>query len=647
MITDITERRRVEERLRLHSLVLDQIEDRVTVTDLDGYITYINDAACRTLGKDGTRLVGQHVSAFGEDAGKGATQQEIIRRTLQEGAWRGEVTNIRSDGSAVMLDCRSQVVKDDEGRAIALCGISTDVTERKKAEEALRESEHRFRELFNNINDLIYTQDLGGRFLSVNRAMCSSLGYGEDELIGKRASEFMKPEFAGLFEQEYLDRLKTSGYHNGTAVYFTKSGEKIYLEYRSSLVRPEKGEPYISGMGRDVTDKILSEKKIDSLRKQYYHAQRMEAIGTLAGGIAHDFNNILGIILGNTELAMLGLPEWNPARENLEEVCRATLRARDLVTQILLFARQKEHVLSTLLVEPIVKESLKMLRASIPTTVEMRQEIREGLPPILADPSQIQQIVMNLCTNAGQVMEAEGGTLEVTLDSIDLSSPMDTLTGKIPVGPYVRLRVHDTGPGITSENLDRVFEPFFTTKGVGEGTGLGLAVVHGIVRERSGGISLESEPGHGTTFTVYLPATTGEAVERETEKRSAPPRGSERILFIDDEPMIIRLGKRMLENLGYKVETLERSTEALETFRRDPSRFDLVITDMTMPGMRGDKLAEEIMAIRPDIPMILCTGYSRQITEERAREIGIRAFVMKPLTANELGNVVRRVLDGK
>jgi PAS domain S-box-containing protein len=387
------------------------------------------------------------------------------------------------------------------------------------------------------------------------------------------------------------------------------------------------------------------EREKEALQARLNQAQKMEAIGTLAGGIAHDFNNILSIIVGNTELAMLDLPEWRTAQSNLKEVRKATLRARDLVRQILLFAREKEHTPSHIGLEPIAKESLKMLRASIPATVEISAEISSGLPPVLADPSQIQQIIMNLCTNAGQVMEAEGGTLTFTLDAADLKAPLHTVMGELPPGRYVRMKVGDTGLGIPAENLTRIFDPFFTTKGVGEGTGLGLAVVHGIVQDRKGGITVESEKGRGTTFVVYLPASEAEPVEAAAKAEKELPVGTERVLFVDDEPMVVKLGRHMLERRGYTVETRASGTDALECFRQDPGRFDLVVTDMTMPGMRGDRLAEEILAIRPDIPVILCTGYSRQISREKALQIGIRAFVMKPLTQHELVRTVREVLD--
>ena len=511
---DITERKQAEKEQHLRSLVLDQIQDRVTVTDLEGHITYINDAECRMMGMTRDEVIGRHISMYGEDPEAGATQAEILRETLARGAWQGEVVNYDAGGRPVFLHARTRVVKDFQGNPIALCGVSTDITERKRMEQELRQ------------------------------------------------------------------------------------------------------------------------------------ADKMKALGTLAGGIAHDFNNILSIILGNAELAMHDLPESSAPRGNLEEVRRASLRARDLVTQILFFARQKEQAVSDVRTEPIAKECLKMLRASIPTTVDIQLSLGEDLPRVHADPSQIQQVIMNLCTNAGQVMEAEGGRLELRMEAADLESPLDTATGPIPEGRYVRIRVLDTGPGMSPEELERIFEPFYTTKGVGEGTGLGLAVVHGIVTGAGGGIVVESETGRGTAFTVYLPASDREEAGGVTGDEPELPGGSERILFVDDEPMILSLGRQMLERLGYEVEARASGAEALACFEEDPEGFDLVLTDMSMPGLRGDRLAERVLEIRPDIPVILSTGYSRQISEERAEEIGIRAFVMKPLTANELAGTVREVLDG-
>ena len=513
------------------------------------------------------------------------------------------------------------------------------IVQRKRIDDALRESEQRFRELAELLPETIFEMDLEGTLTFVNRKAFEKFGYSREDFdAGVNAFHTVVERDRARAKENY--RRIVQGETVGMTEYEArrKDGTTFPALWHSNAIKRNGKVVGLRGFIIDVTQ----ERQLEARLKQ---AQKMKAIGTLAGGIAHDFNNILGIIVGNTELAMFDIPEWSPAQESLEEVREASLRARDLVTQILLFARQKEQAVSNIRVEPIARESLKMLRATIPTTVEIREEIREDLPAVQADPAQIQQIVMNLCTNAGQVMEAEGGTLTFTLDLAEPEGPVETQSGRIPGGRYVRLRVRDTGPGIPPESLERIFEPFFTTKGVGEGTGLGLAVVHGIVQDRHGGVVVESEEGKGSVFSVYLPACEERPAEGRLEEDAALPKGRERILFVDDEPMIMKLGQRMLERQGYEVVTRASGTDALACFEQDPERFDLVVTDMTMPGLRGDKLAGEMLKIRPDLPVILSTGFSKQISEERAEEMGIRAFVMKPLTARELASTVRRVLD--
>ncbi|MGM0665607.1 MAG: PAS domain S-box protein [Thermodesulfobacteriota bacterium] len=518
----------------------------------------------------------------------------------------------------------------------ATLNFLSDITERKQTEDALVESEQRYRALYESTLNPIAIISTDGRYFDANPAFLKFVGKTKEQLLEMRAFDFA-PSNKKESQQINHKKLWKSGGTIETAYLINGEEKLLELTITPFLYQNQKA---ILGTGRDITEST-------KLQSQLRQAQKMESIGTLAGGIAHDFNNILSIIVGNTELAMLDLPKWSPAQDNLKEVREATFRARELVKQILLFARQKEHAVSNIHLEPIVKESLKMLRASMLSMVEIRENIEEGLPPVLADPSQIQQIIMNLFTNAGQVMEEEGGTLTFTLDSAELETPLYTLSALLPPGRYLRMQVLDTGPGIPSENLERIFDPFFTTKGVGEGTGLGLAVVHGIVQNHKGGITVETEEGRGTVFTVYLPASEVESVEVTAEEKTELPRGTERVLFVDDEPMIMKLGQQMLERQGYEVETRASGTDALECFGQDPNRFDLVVTDMTMPGMRGDRLAEEILAIRPDIPVILCTGYNKQTSKEKSREIGIRALVMKPFTQHMLASTVRKVLDEK
>jgi nitrogen fixation/metabolism regulation signal transduction histidine kinase len=372
----------------------------------------------------------------------------------------------------------------------------------------------------------------------------------------------------------------------------------------------------------------------------------LETIGTLAGGIAHDFNNILAAIMGYAELISWEVPQGSRAERNLEELLKASHRARDLVQQILTFSRQSKEERKPLEIKPIVKETLKLLRASLPSSIEIRQEIEDHIGKIDGDPTQIHQVLMNLCTNAAHAMSKNGGLLEVRLSSVDMDASTAAQYSNILPGPYTRLSVSDTGHGMSPEVVERIFDPFFTTKGVGEGTGLGLAVVHGIVESHRGAITVYSRPGNGTTFQVYFPQIDHTKEAADTQKvEPLLMGGTERVLFIDDEQALVDVGEQILKNLRYEVTVRTSSIEALELFRQQPERFDLVITDMTMPNMTGDRLAKELLRIRADIPVVLCTGFSEHLTEEAAKEMGIRELAMKPLVTSDLAQTIRRALD--
>ncbi|MBU0464621.1 MAG: response regulator [Proteobacteria bacterium] len=371
----------------------------------------------------------------------------------------------------------------------------------------------------------------------------------------------------------------------------------------------------------------------------------MESIGTLAGGIAHDFNNILFPILGYAEMLLEDIPEDSPFKDSLKGIYTSALRAKGLVKQILTFSRQDTNELKLMKMQPVVKEALKLIRSTIPTTIEIKQDINADCGVIKADPTQIHQIVMNLATNAYHAMEETGGDLKVSLKEMEFGI-LDLINPNMAPGIYACLIVSDTGVGMDKSLTDKIFDPFFTTKAIGKGTGMGLSVVHGIVTAMGGAIHVYSEPGKGTQFHVYLPVGKSLSEKQVTNSKTQIQGGTEQVLLVDDEEAILTMEKRMLERLGYQVTSRTSSLEALEAFRASPDKFDLVITDMAMPNMPGDKLSAELIKIRYDIPILLCTGFSETMSEEKALSLGIKGFLFKPIVIKDLAHKIREVLDG-
>ena len=394
---------------------------------------------------------------------------------------------------------------------------------------------------------------------------------------------------------------------------------------------------------KDKIDELhKSEAERIKLEGQLRQAYKMEAIGTMAGGIAHDFNNILSSIIGYTELAFDETEKESELEQYLQEVYTAAIRATDLIKQILAFARQTQEELKPIKVRAIVKEVIKLLRSSIPANIEIRKNIQSD-SYVFGDSISLHQLIMNLGANASHAMD-EGGILEISAIDVTIDNPADVDAADLIPGDYIKLSVSDTGAGIDPQIIEVIFEPYFTTKKVGEGTGMGLAVVYGIVKKLNGKITVTSELGAGTVFTVYFPITTQREIAQYYQFEELPV-GDERILLVDDEQSLAKMGSRMLEGLGYQVTVCTNSEEALELFRAKPNNYDLVITDTTMPRLTGDKLAVELMKIRADIPVILCTGYNKKITDETAKNIGIKAFVYKPIVKSDLSAIVRSVLD--
>jgi two-component system, cell cycle sensor histidine kinase and response regulator CckA len=396
----------------------------------------------------------------------------------------------------------------------------------------------------------------------------------------------------------------------------------------------------------NVTQEVLAELEKKKFEAQLLHSQKMEAVGTLAAGIAHDFNNILWIITGNAELAKAEITAAGVSAQGyLERVETACRRAQELVTQILNFSRQTVQEKKPLILNSIIKESLKLLRSSLPATIEIRRHVSDSPLTIMADLSQINQVLMNLCTNAAFAMKETGGILEIGLTELELQEADNPSGENLAPGRYAVLSVMDTGKGIAPEVMDRIFDPFFTTKRVDEGTGMGLSVAHGIVKNHGGAVTAYSQPGKGAMFHVLLPLIDSRTEEAPVETLGIIPRGNESILIVDDDESLLEMEENILERLGYKVTSVRSADEALERFRSSSKTFDLVITDQTMPHKTGEQFARELLALEPDARIILCTGYSETISEEKAMAMGIRAFLMKPVVIARLAHTVRKVLD--
>ncbi|MCP4687376.1 MAG: PAS domain S-box protein, partial [Desulfobacterales bacterium] len=521
----------------------------------------------------------------------------------------------------------------------ALASVSDQIAigiARGRSDEALRESEERFREMAELLPEVVFEADASGRLTFANKNAFEYFGYSQQEMKeGMHCFDFIAPEDHPK-AREIIERL-INGESIDAAEYraIRKSGSTFPAMTQTTLIRRGGEITGFRGLLVDVTEK----KRIELQLRQ---AQKMEAIGTLAGGVAHDFNNILSAIMGYAEISLLDADENTPFYPHLKKIMKAGERARDLVKQILTFSRKTERELTPIQVSAITKEVLKLLRASLPATIEINHDLGSDAG-VMADPTQIHQVLMNLCTNAGHAMREEGGVLEVTLKEVDLDADFVAHYPELTPGPYIELSVSDTGHGMTSAVQERIFDPFFTTKKLGEGTGMGLSVVHGIVKSHGGEITVNSQPGEGSVFHVFLPIIKRGELKKKT-RPPALPTGKERVLYVDDEEFQVDIAKQMLTRLGYEATTRVSGVEALALFRERPDRFDIVITDMTMPAMTGDVFARELMKIRPGIPIILCTGFNENISEAKAREIGIRGFIMKPIVMQKIAEAIREAV---
>ncbi|MCD6584637.1 MAG: response regulator [Desulfobacteraceae bacterium] len=551
---------------------------------------------------------------------------------------------------AMSLGAQDYIIKGNIG-ASGMERVIRYAVERKRCEAALHSSLTFLETLINTIPNPMSYRDNTGKFLGCNDAFAKQiLGLEKGEIMGRTLFDFpdkIPNDMAKHYQQQDVDLLEKGGVRSYEAELKCADGIFRDFYFNKTVYRDISGNAAgIIAILQDITDRKIKERERKELESHLHQAQKMESIGTLAGGIAHDFNNILSAIIGFSELALDKEEDEVDTAEDVKEILKAGYRAKKLVDQILTFSRQTEQELSPLSVYLIVNEALKLLRSSLPATIEINQNLNTR-EEILADPTQIHQLVMNLCTNAYHAMRPSGGILEVSLSEETVRAGESAPVPDMRPGQYIRLTVGDTGIGMDDETLKRMFEPYYTTKPTGEGTGLGLAVVHGVVKSHNGFIKVESRVGKGTVFQIFFPEIKRMAEQIVREEEISLPRGTEQVLFVDDEENIINIYSQTLERLGYCVESTTSSTEAMALFEKQPEKYDIVITDMTMPYMTGYDLSREMLTIRPDIPIIMCTGFSETITKEQAMELGIRAFLMKPLLKRNLAETIREVLKSE
>ncbi len=564
------------------------------------------------------------------------TEWTLSREFLVEGNAVGKL-EIRRLKQRPQAD-EGPFLREEKHMITAIAERLQHVIERKKMDKTLEQQKAQYHSLFEKMLDgfalhEIICDDDGNpvdyRFIHVNPAFEKLTGLKESEIIGRTVMDVL-PETENHWIQKYGNVALT-----GEPVFFEDYSSALGKYFEVTAYRPAPGQ--FACIFVDTTER---KKMMEHLQQ----AQKMEAIGTLAGGIAHDFNNILFPLMGYAEMLKENIPEGSQSRRYVDEILKAALRSKDLIQQILSFSRQGDEDKKPMKLQPIIKEALKLLRSSIPTTIDMRQNIDPACDAVIADPTQVHQIIMNLATNAYHAMEKTGGTLSVTLKQISMESGQPLLTDLMS-GEYACMTVTDTGAGIKKELLNKVFDPYFTTKKKGKGTGLGLSVVQGIVKSCNGDIRIYSEPGKGTEIRVYLPTIKKVALNKNIDQSLPIKRGNERILLVDDEEPIIRMEQMLLERLGYTVTTRTGSLEALDTFKARPCSFDIVITDMTMPRMTGEKLSVELIKIRHDIPIVLCTGFSEILSPKQAEKAGIRAVLSKPIMMKDISNKIREILD--
>ncbi|MBS3732131.1 MAG: PAS domain S-box protein [Desulfobacterales bacterium] len=628
--------------------IFNNLHEYIFVHDMQGNITEFNAAARRESDHNQEDLKQMNIRDLVPEPFKSQVA-DYLERIRNNGEDSGYLRIRNKGGEEIILEYDNTLLFDNDGRPLGVRGIARNVTREVHAWKALEKSEKKYRNILETIEDGYYEVDLAGHYQFLNRSALCMLGYEMEELRGegykKLIAEDEVPQVYETFNYVYRTEKPVKSFHWRA---IRKDGSVCFVETSVSLSLDDHGKASgFQGIVRDISERIEARNRQKELEAQLQQAQKMESIGTLAGGIAHDFNNILFPIIGYTELAMQDLPRESQAYRNLQEVFKSAERAKGLVQQILNFSRQSANEPGEPVhVQPVIKETVKLLKNTIPASIDISADIAEDTVKVPINVAQMHQVFMNLCTNAYQAMEnTEAGQICVNLTQITVTEETSPQYRNLTPGPYACITVSDTGEGIAPEVKEKIFEPYYTTKSQEKGTGLGLSVSYGIIRNAGGTITVESIRGQGSSFHVYIPVA-GESAEifQPDGYPAAMPQGTERLLVVDDEHQIVELTKQMLESLGYQVTPRTSSIEALEAFRHQPEKFDLLLTDQAMPNKNGTELIKAVRTIRPDLPVILCTGYSERVSREKAETCRINALLLKPLSKNDLAVTLDRVL---
>jgi PAS domain S-box-containing protein len=636
---------------------LKSIGDGVIATDWQGRVKFMNAMAEKMTGWPQSEAVGKPLPEVFHIINE--ITREIVADPAAKVIATGQIIGlanhtllVRRDGTEIPIKDSGAPIVLKEGEPIGVVLVFQDDTASRAAENRLRESRERLYLAMESASEGLWEWHTVEDLMIFDDLCYKMLGFESGSPDGGHRRWWMdrihRDDLPSV--REAMGKMLSGGNGSLPGVDYRiskKDGTYLWVTSRAKIIqRGDDGKPLrIVGVQRDIHQRKMDEDEKAQLERELRQSQKMEAIGTLTGGIAHDFNNILASVIGYTELALEDAVPGSLLQQNLNEIMVAGLRARDLVRQILMFSRHADTQLTRVEINALTVEAIKMMRATIPTSIAIHDDFAAGPIHIQANPSQIHQVIVNLCTNAFHAMEEDGGTMRVALDTVRFEAHVHLPMADIRPGRYACISVSDSGHGIEPQNLDRIFDPYFTTKDQEKGSGLGLSIVSGIVHQHGGYITVDSRPGDGSAFKVYFPILD-EAVEEKTPTKMEPlPRGNgQRILLVDDEPAIAKVQKQSLERLGYVVEISTDSNEALERFMAEPSRFDLLLTDMTMPRMTGDTLAHRVREIVPDLPVILCTGFSEKMDPDRSRELNINCFLMKPIKKAKLADAIKDAL---